>query len=175
MPSRSARTRFVRALAGATIAAALIGAGTAIAADQAVAISGFSYSPATVTVSVGDTVTWTNSDAQAHTATADDASWDSGTIGGSGGTGEVTFSAAGTYPYHCSIHSGMNGTITVEAAAGGGGGATTPPTDTVPTGADTDPAGATGATGVALIGLAVVSLAWAAGLVLARRRFTDRG
>jgi plastocyanin len=119
----------MRALGGGIVGAALLG-GTALAADQSVAISGFSYSPASVTISVGDTVTWTNSDAQAHTATADDSTWNTGTISGSGGTGAVTFSTAGSFPYHCSIHSQMTGTVTVQAAAGGGT-ATTPPTDTM--------------------------------------------
>ena len=57
----------------------VIGAGTALAADRSVAISGFTFSPRTVTVNVGDTVTWTNSDAQAHTATSGSA-WSTGDI-----------------------------------------------------------------------------------------------
>lgn len=129
MADRQLRTGLMRALGGGIVGAALLG-GTALAADQSVAISGFSYSPASVTISVGDTVTWTNSDAQAHTATADDSTWNTGTISGSGGTGAVTFSTAGSFPYHCSIHSQMTGTVTVQAAAGGGT-ATTPPTDTM--------------------------------------------
>jgi plastocyanin len=134
MADRQLRTRIIRALGGGVVVAALAG-GTALAADQSVAISGQSYSPASVTVSVGDTVTWTNSDAMAHTATADDASWDTGNIGGSGGTGAVTFATAGTFPYHCDIHPQMTGTVTVEAAAATtapAAGATTPPTDTSP-------------------------------------------
>jgi plastocyanin len=134
MADRQLRTRIIRALGGGVVVAALVG-GTALAADQSVAISGQSYSPASVTVSVGDTVTWTNSDAMAHTATADDASWDTGNIGGSGGTGAVTFATAGTFPYHCDIHPQMTGTVTVEAAAATtapAAGATTPPTDASP-------------------------------------------
>lgn len=165
MADRQLRTRFIRALGGAIVGAALVGAGTALAADQAVAISGFSFAPASVTVTVGDTVTWTNSDAQAHTATADDASWDTGTIAGSG-TGSTTFAAAGTFPYHCRIHPTMTGTVTVQAAAsggGGGGGATTPPTD------------AAASTRVEAPGqgsLAAMALfaAWVLGFVAVRRR-----
>jgi plastocyanin len=143
MADRQLRTRIIRALAGGAVLAALAG-GTALAADQAVAISGFSYSPASVTVNVGDTVTWTNSDAQAHTATANDGSWDTGNIGGSGGTDAVTFATAGTFPYHCDIHPQMTGTVTVEAAAATsapGAGATTPPTDSSPAGQDRDSLG----------------------------------
>jgi hypothetical protein len=97
-----------------------------------VAIAGFAFAPKDVTVTVGDTITWTNSDATAHTATADNGSFDTGTIGANG-TGTATFSTAGSFPYHCKIHSSMTGTITVEAAAGGSGsgsGATAPPSDT---------------------------------------------
>ena len=89
-------------------------ASVALAADQAVAISGFSFSPGSVTIAVGDTVTWTNSDAQAHTATADDGSWDTGTLA-NGASGTITFSTAGTFAYECSIHpQQMRGLVVVE-------------------------------------------------------------
>ena len=129
MADRQLRTRIMRALGGGVVVAALV-AGTVLAADQAVAIGGFAYSPASITVSVGDTVTWTNSDPQTHTATADDASWNSGNIAGGGGTKSVTFTTAGTFPYHCAIHSQMTGPLTVQATAPvPSAGATTPPTD----------------------------------------------
>jgi len=152
----------------ALLGVALVGGGAALAADHAVAISGFAFSPKTITVTVGDTVTWTNSDPTAHTATADDGSFDTGTIGNNG-TGTATFSTAGTFPYHCKIHSSMTGTITVEAAAGGSGGsagsgATTPPSDTV---AATDPAVAWDWIGAGL----VIAGAFLVGLALAGRRF----
>jgi plastocyanin len=168
MADRQLRTRIIRALGGAVVVGALVGSGTALAADQAVAISGFSFSPASVTVSVGDTVTWTNSDAQAHTATADDASWDTGTIAGSGATGAVTFTIAGAYPYHCSIHPTMTGTVTVQAAAptpAPTARATTPPTDTAPTAA-TDPGSAEGS----LAALAIAAIALAVATAVVRRR-----
>ena len=167
MADRQLRTRIIRALGGGVVVAALVG-GTALAADQSVAISGFSYSPASVTVSVGDTVTWTNSDAQAHTATADDASWDTGTIGGSGGTDAVTFATAGTFPYHCNIHPQMTGTVTVQAAAattapGGGAGATTPPTDTAAAEPSQSSLGG-------WLGVVIVVLAWGAAMAATLRR-----
>ena len=171
-----ARRFLTRALAGALLGIALAGTGVALAADHAVSISGFSYSPGSVTVAVGDTVTWTNSDAQAHTATADDASWDSGSIG-NGASGTVTFSTAGTFPYHCSIHPEMTGTVTVQAAAsggggGGGGGATTPPTDTsASAGSGSTDDGSSGAPAGWLAVVAVVAAAWIGGFAVARRRF----
>ena len=126
------RARFLAGTVVAIAAIASIGGGAVLAADHAVAIAGFAFAPKDVTVTVGDTITWTNSDATAHTATADNGSFDTGTIGANG-TGTATFSTAGSFPYHCKIHSSMTGTITVEAAAGGSGsgsGATAPPSDT---------------------------------------------
>jgi plastocyanin len=152
----------------ALLGVAMLGGGAALAADHAVAISGFAFSPKTITVTVGDTVTWTNSDSTAHTATADDGSFDTGTVG-NGATGSATFATAGTFAYHCKIHASMTGTITVEAAASGSGGsggsgATTPPSDTV---AATAPPVAWDKIGVAL----VIVGAFLVGLALAGRRF----
>ena len=165
MITRRLRARFLAGSVFAIAAIASIAGGAVLAADHAVAIAGFAFSPKDVTVTVGDTITWTNSDATAHTATADDGSFDTGTIG-SNGTGTATFSTAGSFPYHCKIHSSMTGTITVEAAAGGSGsgsGATTPPSDT-------DPVVAASAE-VPLGSLLAVVGAGLVAFVLARRRF----
>jgi plastocyanin len=108
------------ASAGVLGAILLLGLGsigsTALGANHAVDISGFAFAPSTVTVAVGDTVSWTNDDAQNHTATADDASFDTGVVS-NGTTKSVTFSTSGTFTYHCRIHSTMTGTVIVEAAA----------------------------------------------------------
>ncbi|HEY6013696.1 MAG TPA: plastocyanin/azurin family copper-binding protein, partial [Candidatus Limnocylindrales bacterium] len=62
---------------------------------------------------VGDTITWTNNDTAGHTVTVDNqSSCDTNTIAG-GATGSLTFTVAGTYAFHCKIHSSMKGTITV--------------------------------------------------------------
>lgn len=76
-------------------------------------ISGFKFDPATVTVKVGATVTWTNQDAADHTITGDDGSWTSENLA-NGATFSFTFDKAGTYAYHCAIHSSMKGTVVVE-------------------------------------------------------------
>ena len=99
---------------GAVLALAAV-AGTALAADHAVGISGFNFSPASVTVTVGDTVTWTNSDDVPHTATADGGAFDTGTIGGNSSKA-VTLTTAGTFVYHCTIHPAMTATLVVTAA-----------------------------------------------------------
>jgi plastocyanin len=77
-----------------------------------VAIVDFTFDPANLEVAVGDTVTWTNADPTAHTATADDGSFDSGNID-TDGTFEFTFEEAGEFTYICEIHTQMTGTITV--------------------------------------------------------------
>ena len=127
----------------------------ALAVDHGVDIAGFAFSPQSVTVAVGDTVTWSNADAQNHTATANGGSFDTGTIGG-GTSKSVTFSTAGTFAYHCKLHPSMTGTIVVEAAAA------PPPTDAAILGPD-DPGGPAEA---------LLALAAMLGLVLGRRRFS---
>ncbi len=82
------------------------------ATGNAVTIANFAFGPAALTVAVGTTVTWTNSDTAGHTVTADDGSFKSGTLG-TGATFTQTFAKAGTFAYHCSIHKSMTGTITV--------------------------------------------------------------
>jgi len=73
-------------------------------------INGMSFSPASKTVKVGTTITWINNDVVPHTVTADDNSFDSGSIA-AGGKFTHTFAAAGTFAYHCNFHAGMNGTV----------------------------------------------------------------
>ena len=57
-------------------------------------------------------MTFTNEDSIAHTVTLDDGSCDTGNIAGGASAG-MTFSAAGSYPFHCNIHSSMTGTFEV--------------------------------------------------------------
>jgi plastocyanin len=78
-----------------------------------VSIANFSFTPATLSISVGTTVTWTNTDSVTHTVTADQGTFDSSNLS-PGTTFSFTFSQAGSYPYHCSIHPSMMGTILVK-------------------------------------------------------------
>ena len=80
----------------------------------AVSMEGIAFSPAEVTVAVGDTVTWTNNDSAGHDVTAD--SFSSGDPGGlaEGDTFEHTFEEAGSFDYVCTVHPGMEGTVVVE-------------------------------------------------------------
>jgi plastocyanin len=152
------------------LALALALASVTLAAQHAVKIAGFAFAPDPVTVKVGDSVQWTNGDGASHTATADDGSWDTGTIAG-GSSASVTFDTAGTFAYHCAIHRTMHGTLVVEAAAASQAPATPrPPAGTPPA---TDAAPAAASRGATTDAAAVIALGAAAilGLALARRRF----
>ena len=95
-------------------------AGAHAASDPADTIADYSFSPATITVSVGDTVTWTNQGKQPHTATASDGSFNTGTLH-TGQSASHTFTKAGTFAYICSIHPFMHGTVVVQGSTSGGG------------------------------------------------------
>jgi len=103
------------------------------ASVQGVTIQDYTFSPATFTIKAGTAVKWTNNGPSAHTATSDDGAWNSGQLGAPGpadpndpyggggtpgGTYQFTFTAPGTYPYHCANHPPASfpafvGTITV--------------------------------------------------------------
>lgn len=78
----------------------------------AVTISNFAFQPASLQIAAGTTVTWTNSDSTAHTATSDDGVFDSGALA-PGASFTQTFTTPGTYAYHCQIHPFMKATIVV--------------------------------------------------------------
>ena len=89
------------------------GSGGGGGGGNAVTIQNFAFGPATLEVAVGTTVTWTNADSATHTVTADDGSFDSNNLA-SGATFTQTFATAGTFTYHCKIHSSMKATVTVK-------------------------------------------------------------
>jgi len=76
--------------------------------------TGFKFDPATLTVPVGSTVTWTNKDEEPHTIAAKDGSFHSPTLD-TKGTYSFTFTKPGSYDYICSIHPFMTGTVVVTA------------------------------------------------------------
>jgi plastocyanin len=74
------------------------------------------FSPKALTISVNDQVKWTWTGSAQHSSTSNTGLWNSG-LHGKGGTFSNTFTSAGTFPYHCTVHAGQTGTITVQAAA----------------------------------------------------------
>ena len=85
---------------------------TAAEGGDAVAIEDFAFKPGDLEVKAGTTVTFTNKDDFAHTATAKDKSFDTGNLDKDAAF-EHTFEEAGTFDYVCAIHNSMTGTITV--------------------------------------------------------------
>jgi LPXTG-motif cell wall-anchored protein len=152
------------------------------AADTGVTIRDFEFAPGSVTIDVGDTVTWSNEGPTPHSATADDGSFDTG-IYNAGQSRSHTFDQAGTFAYFCTPHPNMRGTVTVRAAAaggngaGGGGGATGGESGT--TGGDTAGAGSGGSgdssgSGLPATGLDTGSLALLGLVTLALGAFLRR-
>ena len=79
--------------------------------EAAVEIADFAFGPAEITIAAGGTVTWTNTDNQAHTATSS-GNFDTGSIDPDA-TASVTFDEPGTFTYICSFHPFMTATVTV--------------------------------------------------------------
>jgi LPXTG-motif cell wall-anchored protein len=96
------------------------------AASSTVTISDFKFAPKSITVKVGDTVTWSNQGPTGHSATANDGTFDTGLLT-KGSTGQFRFTKAGTFNYHCTPHPYMTakvivtGTSTSTAGSGSGG------------------------------------------------------
>jgi plastocyanin len=84
-------------------------------APNTVLMAGMVFSPATITIPVGTTVTWKNNDGIAHTSTSDTGIWDTGNIP-AGSSKTTTFGTKGTFPYNCTYHAsmGMKGTVVVQ-------------------------------------------------------------
>lgn len=87
------------------------------ATDDGYGSSSFSFNPSSVTITRGGSVTWTH-DGAAATHNVTFSSSTSGTpanIGNlSGGNASRTFTTAGSFPYHCTNHQGMTGTVVVQ-------------------------------------------------------------
>jgi plastocyanin len=96
----------------AGLLAVTAGPAAAGVAPESVSIDFASFAPQQLDVLPGETVVWTNMSERTHTVTADDGSFDSGNLAGSG-TYSLRFATPGMYMYHCQIHPGMTGEIDV--------------------------------------------------------------
>jgi len=95
---------------------ALAAAAPVVAGVPTVAIANYSFVSQSISIPVGGTVTWTNQDSVPHTVTSTDGGpLNSGTMA-PGSSYSYTFTKAGTYTYHCSIHPSMTGTVVVTGA-----------------------------------------------------------
>ena len=85
--------------------------------SNSIAIKNFAFSPATLTIKTGTTVTWINGDGAVHQVTSDSGTpvvFTSDTLA-NGASYHFTFTEPGIYTYHCTIHPSMKGTIIVES------------------------------------------------------------
>src|SRR5438105_14035333 len=118
---RSAGVVVVIALLALFTLVPLAGAAPRAAETKTISIKDFAFDPKTISVNVGDTITWTNDGPSPHTVTADDGSFDAGNLD-KGATFSHTFDKAGTFAYYCKYHgskggTGMAGSIAVAEVA----------------------------------------------------------
>jgi plastocyanin len=73
----------------------------------------FEFEPAAVSATVGDVISWTNNGDAPHTATLDGIAACATAQLSPGASAGISFSAAGTYPFHCAVHPTMTGTIEI--------------------------------------------------------------
>jgi plastocyanin len=102
----------------------VVGSTSAGAALHQVTIDNRTFTPSTMTVGLGDTVTWTNVEAGNHTVTSNQGFWPEATLGQNDTfTPPGVFKNAGGYAYTCTIHDGMTGVVRVRLKATGSPGA----------------------------------------------------
>jgi amicyanin len=121
--SNTMRSAIVAAALGAATATALAAVvlpGWADTAPQAITVSidNFTFTPPTLTVKAGTTVTWTNKDDIPHGIAATNNAFPKSRALDTDDSYSFTFTTPGTYQYFCYIHPHMVGTIVVEAASG---------------------------------------------------------
>ena len=115
------RSAITAAMLGAFVGSGLAGGAlVARAASPAAAVSidNFTFTPQTVTVKVGTTVTWTNKDDIPHGVASANNTFSKSKALDTDDSYSFTFTKPGTYQYFCYIHPHMTGTIVVEAATG---------------------------------------------------------
>jgi plastocyanin len=119
---KTARSALVAAALGAAsaplVAFVVLPAMAQQAAPAAVSIDNFTFSPATLTVKSGTTVTWTNKDDIPHGIAWTNNAFPHSKALDTDDSTTFTFTTPGTYQYFCYIHPHMVGTIVVQAATG---------------------------------------------------------
>ena len=86
------------------------------AGPDTIIIKNFQFSPSELTVAPGTKVTVKNEDGASHTVTSDQShAFDTGNVAGGGTSTFTAPSKPGSYPYHCTIHQFMHGTLTVKS------------------------------------------------------------
>lgn len=104
------RRRFIASTLATTLAGQALADGHS--KSHTVVIKGHAFTPATLTIKSGETVTFINEDAAPHTATATNKSFDTKRLN-KGASASLTFSNPGSFDYFCKFHRKMKGRITV--------------------------------------------------------------
>jgi LPXTG-motif cell wall-anchored protein len=127
------------------------------AASATVNVKDFEFAPTSVTVNVGDTVTWVNAGPTVHTATGE--GFDTGNLN-KGESGSHTFTSAGNFSYICTPHPFMKASVTVVASSAGQSGGDSGSSDAAADAGDGPTLADTGADTwlLALIGTGLLSL-----------------
>jgi plastocyanin len=92
----------------AAVCAPASGTGTVTAGME-----GQAFVPSTINAKVGDVITWTNGDGVPHGVALDDGDIKCTSSIAGGASGSTSFSAAGTYPFHCFVHPSMKGSFVI--------------------------------------------------------------
>jgi amicyanin len=114
-PERRAHAPGAVLLVAACFAATLFLPRGTLAGDAAVQIDDFAFSPPSLTVKAGTTVTWRNKDDIPHTVASRTRAFKSKALD-TDHSFSFTFNEPGSYQYFCSLHPHMTGTIVVEPA-----------------------------------------------------------
>jgi plastocyanin len=93
----------------------------------------FFFQPSRLTIKVGDLVVWKNVTIAPHTVTSDTGLFNTPSNLSPGGTFKLTFTRAGTFKYHCNIHTYMHGAIIVKSVLPSNQGNTSSPPSSAPT------------------------------------------
>ena len=86
---------------------------TSTSSQNPVAVQNYAFSPSMLTIQKGANVTWKNDDSVQHSIVSDSPAFSSPLLN-TGDTYTYQFNNSGSFPYHCSIHPYMKGTIVVE-------------------------------------------------------------
>jgi len=106
------RRDFLRNSAAAALALPALATAARAQTTHTVTIKNMAFSPADLTISAGDTVTWVNEDRMRHSAEDLNGGFDTGLLG-NGDSASLTFNSAGSFNYRCGPHRNMRGSITI--------------------------------------------------------------
>jgi plastocyanin len=103
-------------------------------------IKNFCFRPTVLQAAVGDTITWVNRDPFEHTVLGANGAWGSYDVLQQGGMMSYRFDDPGVYPFVCTLHTGMVGSVSISDSMDGAVGANIEPTSVVPTATTTETA-----------------------------------